>query len=86
MDWAGSHPRGLWVPRAVRAHRQVLRMSWGVGVGPVHSGIRGQPSDGTTDHGEGMGWMQMSIGWGGFVDLVDVVYGFNGLYEACVLT
>lgn len=33
-----------------------------------------------------MGWMQMSIGWGGFVDLVDVVYGFNGLYEACVLT
>lgn len=24
------------------------------------------------------------LGW--FVDLVDVVYGFNGLYEACVLT
>lgn len=33
-----------------------------------------------------MGWMQMSIGWGGFVDLVYVVYGFNGLFEACVLT
>ena len=33
-----------------------------------------------------MGWMQMSISWGGFVDLVYVVYGFNGLFEACVLT
>lgn len=34
MDWAGSHPRGRvsGVPRAVRAHRQVLRMSWGWGV------------------------------------------------------
>ena len=29
--------------------------------------------------------MQISIGLGGFVDLVDV-YGFNGLFEACVLT
>ena len=36
MDWAGSHPRGRvsGVPRAVRAHRQVLRMSWGC---PCHT-------------------------------------------------